>query len=233
MDILILRATERWIKRRHRKCQASTSIWPHHDTAQDGPSGQKIVRDWKFDGVSLGYPCPIINGHPLREPHKLGGGWVGFNFRKAFGCPTKIINDATMQALGSYKGGRMVFFGLGTGLGSATMVNGMLEPMELAHLTYKHGKTYEDYLALRGLERSGKKKWRQNVAKITKRLKTALKEKRVPNPGPVRKVSILVLLLPLAAPLTPLIGILPTHRSLPWPDQRFASFSRGKRTSAT
>jgi polyphosphate glucokinase len=85
-----------------------------------------------------------------------------------------------MQALGSYKGGRMAFFGLGTGLGSATMVNGMLEPMELAHLTYKHGETYEDYLALRGLERSGKKKWRQNVAKITKRLKTALKEKRVP-----------------------------------------------------
>jgi polyphosphate glucokinase len=135
---------------------------------------KKSVRDWKFDCVSLGYPGPIINGHPLREPHNLGRGWVGFNFRKAFGCPIKVINDAAMQALGSYKGGRMLFLGLGTGLGSAMIVNGMLEPMELAHLIYKNDKTYEDYLGLRGMERSGKKKWRQNVTKITKRLKTAL-----------------------------------------------------------
>ena len=135
---------------------------------------KKSVRDWKFDCVSLGFPGPIINGHPLREPHNLGTGWVGFNFRKAFGCPVKIINDAAMQALGSYRGARMLFLGLGTGLGSAMIVNGMLEPMELAHLIYKNGKTYEDYLGLRGLERSGKKKWRQHVAKITKRLKIAL-----------------------------------------------------------
>jgi len=135
---------------------------------------KKSVRDWKFDCVSLGYPGPIINGHPLREPHNLGGGWVGFNFRSAFGCPVKIINDAAMQALGSYKGGRMLFLGLGTGLGSAMIVNGMLEPMELAHLIYKNGKTYEDYLGLRGLERYGKKKWRHYVAKITRSLKTAL-----------------------------------------------------------
>jgi polyphosphate glucokinase len=135
---------------------------------------KKSVRDWKFDCVSLGYPGPIINGHPLREPHNLGGGWVGFNFRSAFGCPVTIINDAAMQALGSYKGGRMLFLGLGTGLGSAMIVNGMLEPMELAHLIYKNGKTYEDYLGLRGLERYGKKKWRHYVAKITKSLKTAL-----------------------------------------------------------
>jgi polyphosphate glucokinase len=117
---------------------------------------KKSVRDWKFDCVSLGFPGPIINGHPLREPHNLGTGWVGFNFRKAFGCPIKIINDAAMQALGSYRGARMLFLGLGTGLGSAMIVNGMLEPMELAHLIYKNGKTYEDYLGLRGLERSGK-----------------------------------------------------------------------------
>ena len=135
---------------------------------------KKSVRDWQFDCVSLGYPGPIINGHPLREPHNLGRGWVGFNFRKAFGCPVKVINDAAMQALGSYKGGRMLFLGLGTGLGSAMIVNGMLEPMELAHLIYKNDKTYEDYLGLRGMERSGKKKWRQNVTKITKRLETAL-----------------------------------------------------------
>ncbi|MGH9713716.1 MAG: ROK family protein [Candidatus Acidiferrales bacterium] len=135
---------------------------------------KKTVRDWKFDCVSLGYPGPIINGHPLREPHNLGGGWVGFNFREAFGCPVKTINDAAMQALGSYKGGRMLFLGLGTGLGSAMIVDGMLQPMELAHLIYKKGKTYEDYLGLRGLERSGKKKWRRHVAEITERLKIAL-----------------------------------------------------------
>jgi len=135
---------------------------------------KKAVSDWKFDCVSLGYPGPIINGHPLREPHNLGRGWVGFNFQKAFGRPVKILNDAAMQALGSYKGGRMLFLGLGTGLGSAMISDGTLEPMELAHLTYKKGKTYEDYLGLRGLERSGKKKWRQHVAKIAKKLKGAL-----------------------------------------------------------
>ena len=135
---------------------------------------KKSVGDWKFDCVSLGFPGPVINQHPLREPHNLGGGWMGFNFRKAFGCPIKIINDAAMQALGSYKGGRMLFLGLGTGLGSAMIVDGMLQPMELAHLVYKKGKTYEDYLGLRGLERSGKKKWRKHVATIAKKLKTAL-----------------------------------------------------------
>ncbi|MGA8221258.1 MAG: ROK family protein [Candidatus Acidiferrales bacterium] len=132
------------------------------------------VHDWKFDRISLGYPGPVINAHPLREPHNLGHGWMGFNFHKAFGCPVKMINDASMQALGSYKGGRMLFLGLGTGLGSAMIVDGKLEPMELAHLEYKHGKTYEDYLGLRGLERLGKKKWRRHVAKITTKLKAAL-----------------------------------------------------------
>jgi predicted NBD/HSP70 family sugar kinase len=135
---------------------------------------KESVRDWKFDCVSLGFPGPIINEHPLREPHNLGCGWMGFNFRKAFGCPVKIINDAAMQALGSYKGGRMLFLGLGTGLGSAMIVDGSLQPMELAHLIYKNGKTYEDYLGLRGLERLGKKKWRKQVAKIARKLKTAL-----------------------------------------------------------
>jgi len=136
---------------------------------------KKSVRDWKFDRVSLGFPGPIINECPLREPHNLGSGWMGFDFRKAFGCPIKIINDAAMQAIGSYQGGRMLFLGLGTGLGAAMIVDGMLQPMELAHLIYKNGKTYEDYLGLRGLERSGKKKWRKHVATIVKKLQTALK----------------------------------------------------------
>jgi len=136
---------------------------------------KKLVRDWKFDCVSLGFPGPIINECPLREPHNLGGGWMGFNFRKAFGCPVKVINDAAMQALGSYTGGRMLFLGLGTGLGAAMIVDGMLQPMELAHLIYEDGKTYEHYLGLRGLKRLGKKKWGRHVARIAKDLKIALK----------------------------------------------------------
>jgi polyphosphate glucokinase len=135
---------------------------------------KECVKDWKYERVSLGYPGPIINGHPLREPHNLGGGWMKFDFSKAFGCPVKVINDAAMQALGSYQGGRMLFLGLGTGLGSAMIVDGMLEPMELAHLIYKNGKTYEDYLGLRGLERLGKKKWRRHVAKVVEKLIDAL-----------------------------------------------------------
>jgi polyphosphate glucokinase len=140
---------------------------------------KKAARNWKFDCVSMGYPGPVINGHALREPHNLGRGWMGFNFRKAFGCPVKVVNDAAMQALGSYKGGRMLFLGLGTGLGSAMIVDGILQPMELAHLAYKNGKTYEDYLGLRGLERAGKKKWRQRVAKIARKLMTALEADEV------------------------------------------------------
>jgi predicted NBD/HSP70 family sugar kinase len=132
------------------------------------------TRGWDFDRISLGYPGPIINGRPLREPHNLGGGWVGFDFQKAFGVPVKILNDAAMQALGSYKGGRMLFLGLGTGLGSAMIVDGVLEPMELAHLGYKKGRTYEDYLGLRGLRRLGKKRWRKHVGKVTKMLSASL-----------------------------------------------------------
>jgi hypothetical protein len=135
---------------------------------------KNATKGWEYDCITLGYPGPIINGHPLREPHNLGDGWVAFDFQKAFGRPTKVINDAAMQAIGSYKGGRMLFLGLGTGLGSAMIVDGFLEPMELAHLGYKKGRTYEDYLGLRGLERLGKKKWRQHVAKVTSKLKGAL-----------------------------------------------------------
>jgi polyphosphate glucokinase len=132
------------------------------------------TRDWDYDRVTLGFPGPIINGHALRQPHNLGGGWIGFNFSKGFGLPVRVINDAAMQALGSYRGGSMLFLGLGTGLGSAMIVDGVLEPMELAHLPYRKGKTYEDYLGLRGIERLGKKKWRKHVAKVVKKLKAAL-----------------------------------------------------------
>jgi polyphosphate glucokinase len=150
------------------------------------PSGEtmtaaKMVRDvkrlaggWEYDHVSIGYPGPVVHGRPFHEPYNLGSGWVGFDFHQAFDCPVRIVNDAAMQALGSYQGGRMLFLGLGTGLGSAMIVDGILEPMELGHLPYRNGKTYEDYLGIRGLERLGKKKWRRHVADVVERLKLAL-----------------------------------------------------------
>jgi polyphosphate glucokinase len=130
---------------------------------------------WSYSCVSIGYPGPVANGRPLSEPRNLGGGWVGFDFRKAFGRPVKVINDAAMQALGSYHGGRMLFLGLGTGMGSALIIDGVLEPMELGHLPYKKGRTYEDYVGLRGLRRLGKKKWRKRVADVVAKLKSALR----------------------------------------------------------
>ncbi len=135
---------------------------------------KNAARDWSYDRVSIGYPGPVIGGRPIHEPSNLGPGWVGFNFRKAFGRPVKVINDAAMQALGGYRRGRMLFLGLGTGLGSALIVDGVIEPMELAHLPYKHGKTYEDYLGLRGLEKRGKKKWRREVLAVAQKFKDAL-----------------------------------------------------------
>ena len=135
---------------------------------------KRATRDWKYDRVSIGYPGLVIGGRPILEAINLGGSWVRFDFRKAFGCPVKVINDAAMQALGSYHGERMLFLGLGTGLGSALIVDGVLEPMELGHLPYKHGKTYEDYLGIEGLKKRGKKKWRRSVLKIAQKLKTAL-----------------------------------------------------------
>jgi predicted NBD/HSP70 family sugar kinase len=116
----------------------------------------------------------VLHGKPVGEPRNLGGGWVGFDFRRAFGRPVKLINDAAMQALGSYTGGRMLFIGLGTGLGSALIVDGVLEPMELGHLPYKKGRTYEDCVGAAALKRSGKKKWRRDVGKVIKLLKRAL-----------------------------------------------------------
>lgn len=135
---------------------------------------RKAVSGWKYSAVSIGYPGPVLHNRPVAEPYNLGGGWVGFDFKKAFGCPVRVVNDATMQALGSYEGGRMLFLGLGTGLGSAMIVDGVLEPMELAHLPYNKGRTYEDYVGLRGLERSGKAKWRRHVSNVVEQLKKAL-----------------------------------------------------------
>lgn len=120
---------------------------------------RKTAADWNYEAVSIGYPGPVLRGKPVADPHNLGPGWVGFDFESAFGCPVKLINDAAMQALGSYGGGKMLFLGLGTGLGSAMIVEGIVEPMELGHLPYRKG-TYEDYVGIRGLQRVGKRKWR-------------------------------------------------------------------------
>jgi polyphosphate glucokinase len=134
---------------------------------------QEAVSDWPYDVVSIGYPGAVLHGKPIGEPRNLGSGWVGFNFQRAFGRPVKLINDAAMQAWGCYRGGRMLFLGLGTGLGTALVIDGLLEPMELAHLPYRKGRTYEEYVGKTGLERLGKKKWRRHVADVITRLRAA------------------------------------------------------------
>ncbi len=134
----------------------------------------KMTGDWTYDAVSIGYPGVVVHGKIAAEPHNLGRGWVGFDFRKAFAHPTKIINDAAMQAIGSYEGGRMLFLGLGTGLGTAMIVDGIVESMELAHLTFKKGKTYEAYVGDQGRRRLGAKKWRKAVNQVIEQLSGAL-----------------------------------------------------------
>src|SRR5262249_50370748 len=147
---------------------------PHMTPLEMVQEVQRLADDWPYEVVALGYPGPVLNDQPTAEPKNLGKGWVGFDFEKAFGCPVKVINDAAMQALGSYDAGRMLFLGFGTGLGSALITDGVLVPMELAHLLYRKGRTYEDYVGLRGLERFGKKKWRQHVAEVVGALRHAL-----------------------------------------------------------
>ena len=129
---------------------------------------------WKYDVVSIGYPGPVESNRPMLEPHNLGKGWRRFNFERAFGKPVRMINDAAMQALGAYRGGKMLFLGLGTGLGSALIVDGLVMPLELAHLPYRHGETYEEYLGAAGLERRGRKRWRFHVDAVVNLLRSAL-----------------------------------------------------------
>ena len=143
-------------------------------TAKKMVAGVKqITKDWKYDVVSIGYPAPVMHNRPILEPYNMAHGWVKFDYKKAFGKPVKIVNDAAMQALGSYKKGRMLFLGLGTGLGTALVVDGIVEPMELGHLPYKKA-TYEDYVGLRGLEKRGKKKWRRDVTDVVECMSAAL-----------------------------------------------------------
>jgi predicted NBD/HSP70 family sugar kinase len=150
---------------------------------------KEITKDWKYEVVSLGIPSPVDDGHPQAEPRNLGPGWVYFAYDRVFGCPVKIINDAAMQALGSYKSGKMLFLGLGTGLGSCVVVNGRIGPLELATLPYKKGK-YEDYVNRARLESKGRKKWSQDVAEVVAHLKTALRpDEIVLGGGNARKLT--------------------------------------------
>jgi hypothetical protein len=134
----------------------------------------KLTRDWRYDVVSIGFPGIVIHGRIAAEPHNLGSGWLGCDFRKGFDKPVRVINDAAMQAMGSYEGGRMLFLGLGTGLGVTLILDGVVEPMELGHMPYRHGRTYEDYVGERGYRRLGTKKWRKVVDQVVTQLRTVL-----------------------------------------------------------
>jgi len=157
-----------------RKAHRQVESGPTMTAEQMVAAVKQLVPDWKYEAVSIGYPGPVVHNRPLHEPYNLGGGWVGFDFHTAFECPVKLVNDAAMQALGSYKGGRMLFLGLGTGLGSAMVVDNILQAMELGHLLYRKGRTYEDYLGLRGLKRLGKKRWRHHVLVVIETFQAAL-----------------------------------------------------------
>ncbi len=176
MRILVIDVGGNNVKLRH----------PEEKTVVKIPSGPELtaarmVREvkraaaaWKYDAVSIGYPGPVANGRPAREPHNLGGGWTRYDYRAAFGKPVRVLNDAAMQALGSYQGGRMLYLGLGTGLGSALVVEGVVQPLELAHLPYTKSRTFEDYVGQRGYERFGKRAWVRHVGHVVQALRHAL-----------------------------------------------------------
>ncbi len=135
---------------------------------------RKLAADLPYQAVSIGYPGPVLRGRIAADPFNLGPGWVGYDFEKTLRRPVRVVNDATMQALGSYEGGRMLFLGLGTGLGATLVLNGAVEPMEIAHMPYKRGRTFEDYVGEHGRKRLGNKKWRKAVAEVVARLKEVL-----------------------------------------------------------
>ncbi|HEY5042006.1 MAG TPA: ROK family protein [Verrucomicrobiae bacterium] len=147
---------------------------PAMTPAQMVAAVKKVSAGCRYDVISIGCPGPVENNRLQREPHNLGGGWVKFDFKKAFGRPVKVINDAAMQALGGHTGGRMLFLGLGTGLGSALVVGENVLPLELAHLPYKKNRSYEEYLGIAGLKRLGKNKWRRHVSEVVTLFKNAL-----------------------------------------------------------
>jgi len=172
-------------QKQHREFPSGAKLTPKQLVA----GVKKLAKDWKYDAVSIGYPGVVIRNRIVADPYNLGRGWAGFDFGLAFKCPVKVINDAAMQALGSYKHGKMLFLGLGTGLGSAMVVDGIVEPMELGHLPYRK-LTFEDYLGVAGRKRLGQKKWEQAVRDVIARLIAALEpEDVVLGGGNVKKLK--------------------------------------------
>lgn len=158
----------------HREFDSGPTLTPQRMVSRV----RKLVADWDYDVISIGYPGPVLRNRPVSEPWNLGKGWAGFNFEAAFKRPARVVNDAAMQALGNYKRGKMLFLGLGTGLGSTLIVDGTVEPMELGHLPYQKS-TFEDYVGVRGLQKYGKKKWRRYVADVVERLVAAIEPDEV------------------------------------------------------
>ena len=153
-----------------RKAVSGPELTPHRMIE----TVKALTADWTYDHVSIGFPGPIVHGRVLQEPVNLGHGWVDFDFGALFGCPVKVINDAAMQALGSYEGGRMLFLGLGTGLGSTLIMDGIIAALELGHLPYRKGQSFEAYVGDQGRRRRGNRKWRETVADVVNRLKHAV-----------------------------------------------------------
>ena len=150
----------------------------------------EMTADWRYEVISIGYPGVVVHGKIAAEPHNLGAGWIGFDFGKAFSKPVRVINDAALQAVGSYRGGRMLFLGLGTGLGVTLILDGVIEPMEIGHMPYKHGRSYEAYVGERGYQRLGAKKWRKVVAEVVAQLRSVLEADYVVlGGGNVRKLK--------------------------------------------
>lgn len=165
------------------RCTGQSEIKKFHSGPKMTPSVmvstiKKLTSGWQYDVISMGCPMPVVKGKPSKEPVNLGKGWVGFDYEQAFGCPIKIINDATMQALGDYQGGRMLFLGLGTGLGATLIEEGVLVPLEVGHLPYKK-KTFEDYVGNKRFKKKGKKKWTKQVCKIVELLRAALEPEEI------------------------------------------------------
>lgn len=165
----------------HVKIRASTGgeerraiSGPRMNAASMADSVEALARGMEFDVIAMGYPGPVVHNKILSDPHNLAPGWVGFDFAKRFGKPVRIVNDALMQAIGSYQGGRMLFLGLGTGLGAAMIVENIAQPLELAHLPYRNGRTFEDYLGEASLEKRGRDKWQKHVFDAVERLTAAM-----------------------------------------------------------
>jgi polyphosphate glucokinase len=180
MNVLVIDVGGSHVKIRAtgQKVERRMDSGPTMSAEQMATGARALAKGWKYDAVSIGYPGPVVRNRPVKEPYNLGKGWVDFNYEKALGAPVKIVNDAAMQALGSYQGGKMLFLGLGTGLGSTLIVDGVIVPMELAHLPYRKA-TFEDYVGERALARDGKKKWRKHVADVVARLVAAFEPDEV------------------------------------------------------